>query len=698
MNHDGSSTADHYWRPAPGHPGVVGWLGRIAAIAVVNMVAVVVMARLLPGFTVDGLRAALVAGLIIGLLNAFLWPAISSVVTPLSVLTLGLATVVLNAAVTQLVLTWLPGIDIEVPASVMASIGLALLSGLTASVLSLDDDVWYDEIMAKRSARRLKKQGAAAAPRQPGVVFIQIDGLSRPVLERSMASGNAPTLRRWLRRGSHRIVGWETEWSSQTGVSQAGILHGSVDNIPAFRWRDRRSGEMVVSNHPWSAARIEADHSDGDGLLAHDGSGYGNLFTGDATRSVMTMSTTGKLSEGKVGLGYGRYFSRPDQTIRTAGSVLVEIVRERRAAGEQDRWGIEPRVSRNLIYAGLRSFTTIISRDVSVAGILQDMAEGRSVIYVDFLGYDEVSHHSGPERPDTMAVLRDIDRQVARIERSMAHTAREYRLVVLSDHGQTQGAPFAERYGISLSDMVEEAVHLAATGDPASDAGRTESSAYWKAARKDRGAPGGDTDADSGPRLDKPIVLGSGSLGLIYLPGPGPRLTRDEIDTAYPGLIDRLAGHPGIGFVLVATGPAPDGDGGAPMPGVILGNSGQVDVITGEVTGDDPLEPFGPSALAKIQRAHRYRDTADLMVNSMFDPVLDEVAPFEHQVGSHGGLGGPQNEPFLLAPIDMALPDEAIDGPVALHHVLKNYVRKGPVVESGPVTQESTRELTQGSR
>ena len=86
------------------------------------------------------------------------------------------------------------------------------------------------------------------------------------MLERALRSGDVPTLHRWLRDGSHRLAGWETGWSSQTGVSQCGILHGSVVDMPAFRWVDKATGTVVVSNHPASAAAIERDHSDGEGL------------------------------------------------------------------------------------------------------------------------------------------------------------------------------------------------------------------------------------------------------------------------------------------------------------------------------------------------------------------------------------------------------------------------------------------------
>ena len=291
--------------------------------------------------------------------------------------------------------------------------------------------------MARQARRRSK---GAVVTDVPGVVFIQLDGVAHAVLRARSVRATCPTCTGGSATAATCSSAWETGWSSQTGVSQCGILHGSTVDMPAFRWIDKATGEVIVSNHPKCAAVIEKAHSDGNGLLAHHGSSYGNLFSGDAERAVLTMSGAGQRKEGRTGAGYFGYFSRPGQATRTLIAAIVEIGRERLAAGRQRRRGVEPRVERGWVYALLRTFTTVVTRDVSVQGVVNDMCEGRAAIYVDMLGYDEVAHHSGPERVDALAVLRDLDRQVGRIERTTKWTPRPYKIVVLSDHGQTQGA------------------------------------------------------------------------------------------------------------------------------------------------------------------------------------------------------------------------------------------------------------------
>jgi uncharacterized membrane protein YvlD (DUF360 family) len=637
-------------------PSLARVVMRGTVVTVVTAVTLWVFAALLGGFSIDRPRDALLAGFVVGIVGAVVWPALAFVVVPISVLTLGIGAIVLETLVVALVLDLLPGITLDsFGAALLVTLGLAAVTTLVSTLLAADDEDWFDQRTARRARRRA---GAATVTDVPGVVFVQLDGLARVVLERALRSGDAPTLHRWIREGSHVLTGWQTGWSSQTGVSQCGILHGSTVDMPAFRWVDKSTGDVVVSNHRKWALAIERAHSDGNGLLAHHGSSYGNLFSGDAERAVLTMSGVARTKEGRLGAGYFGYFSRPQQAARTLLALVSEIARERRAAGLQRRRDVEPRVERNWTYALLRAFTTVISRDVSVQGVVNDMCEGRAAIYVDLLGYDEVAHHSGPERADTLAVLRDLDRQIGRIHRAGRWAPRPYRVVVLSDHGQTQGATFAERAGETLAEFVGRLCGHATSGDPDAEAGRTESTAWVREARK-----------DDRPKVavvaDTPIVLASGALGLISIPGDTKRLTRDEIEARYPKLIDGLVAHPEVGFVLVRSA-----DGSS----LVIASGGCRDLGSGVVTGTDPLGPFGPDAVEQVLEVDGYRTVADLMVNSRYDPELDEVAAFEHQVGSHGALGGPQTHPFLLYPADLASPEGPIVGSPALHRVLKGWL------------------------
>jgi putative membrane protein len=143
-----------------------------------------------------------------------------------------------------------------------------------------------------------------------------------------MAQGYAPTMKRWLEDGSHQLLGWETDLSSQTGASQAGLLHGNNFDMPAFRWYDRKRKELVASSNPDDVARLEKEHSDGNGLLADDGGSRGNLMSGDAPNVMNTASTIKDLSRFHTADFYA-YFASPYNFARTLLLFFWEIVLER---------------------------------------------------------------------------------------------------------------------------------------------------------------------------------------------------------------------------------------------------------------------------------------------------------------------------------------------------------------------------------
>ena len=327
----------------------------------------------------------------------------------------------------------------------MVAIGITLVTTLVSMLLAIDDDgPWYRNVVA-RQARRV----APSEPSDvPGVYFLEIDGLAHDVLRRAMRDGSAPTLARWLRDGTHRFVRWETEWSSQTGSCQAGLLHGNNDDYPAFRWWEKDRGQAIVTNHPKDAAELERRHSNGRGLLHEDGASRANILSGDAPHSMLTMSTVlDRDRHGHIGQDYYAYFARPYSVVRTILLSLADVAQELYFAAQQRRRDVHPRIKRTFSYALMRAWATVVQRDLQVAAVVADLYAGRPVVYTTFLAYDEVAHHSGVERPDAIAILRRVDHQIARIAAAAEDAPRPYRLVVLSDHGQSQGETFLDRYG-----------------------------------------------------------------------------------------------------------------------------------------------------------------------------------------------------------------------------------------------------------
>ena len=133
---------------------------------------------------------------------------------------------------------------------------------------------------------------------------------------------------------------------------------------------------------------------------------------------------------------------------------------------------------------------TIALRDLSTATLMANLFAGTRVAYATFFGYDEVAHHSGIERGDAFRTLRAIDRQFARLERAAALGPRPYEFVVLADHGQSQGATFLQRYGLTLEEVVRGALiepHTAGDMGPAEEARAGVGSALTEVVRAEYG-------------------------------------------------------------------------------------------------------------------------------------------------------------------------------------------------------------------
>ena len=319
-----------------------------------------------------------------------------------------------------------------------------------------------------------------------------------------------------------------------------------------------------------------------------------------------------------------------------------------------------------------------------------DILAGRPVIYTTFLAYDEVAHHSGIERHDALAVLRDLDRQIARIATAAREATRPYRLVVLSDHGQSQGETFLDRYGESLEDLVraasdtESMIAVTEGGDDSLaylSAGLTEvarddtaAAKTVRAATRGRLADGAvalDSDAREdieeahGEEIPELSVMASGCLGLITFPRLPGRVTIEQLEALHPKLLPALRDHPGIGFVLVRS----------ESRGAMAIGAGGVNYLDEDtVEGEDPLAPFGPNAARHVRRTDGFPHCPDLVLNSTFWEDFEEVAAFEELVGSHGGMGGPQSHPMVLHPADLPWPEEEVVGAEAVHRIFRSWL------------------------
>ncbi|MEU1499006.1 alkaline phosphatase family protein [Streptomyces sp. NPDC005732] len=668
---------------------VLSGVWRSVAVWAVSSVTMLVLAGALPDFQLQSdngdsatriaVTAAAGAG-VFGLLSSLVWPLLVRALLLVPALILGLLVFFLNGSLLLLALRINPSGQSEAApeTAVVVAAVMSAVASATGGALAVRDDDAYRRRLYRLAARRRGRSDGHRGPSSPGVVFVQLDGVGHDVLEEAVGRGLMPTVARWLGT-THRLTPWRTDWSSQTGASQLGILHGSNHDVPAFRWYEKESHEVMVCNRPSSAAELQRraiGYTGDGGLLTVDGASRGNLFSGGADELALVLSIAARRGrENRSRSGYFAYFSDPANAVRTAMSFVAEVFRE---IGQSTRARLQkrrPRVGRGGLYPFVRAFATVVERDVVVAAVIGDMLAGRNAVYADLVAYDEVAHHSGPRGRDTQKVLERLDRSLALIEKVAEHAPRPYRIVVLSDHGQSPGETFLTRYGLSLGNLVRAGCGLPVPRRARGTHSGAEARAAVRAALRRPVEESGERHRPG--RGAEPVVLASGNLGLVSFPDVPHRMSREEIDRRHPALLSTLANHPGVGFLLVRS---------EEHGGLVIGAHGveaPVDTLDDQHPG--PLADFGPGAADAVRRTHTFPHAADIMVNSWYDPKEGEVLAFEEQIGSHGGLGGAQGRPFLMSPLVLSEPADdrdALVGAEQVHRVLRRWLREcdGPQV------------------
>ncbi len=689
------------WRSGP-----LALVGRVLVSLAVSVASLLFAAWVLEGLRISDPLAPIAAAIALGLLYLLVRPLLLALVAPVSGILVAIVALALQSVPVMVVAPLVPGLEIDgFGTAFWAAWIIAVVNTVLTAVFAIDSgDSYFGALVHQLITRDAKRID------EPGVVIVQVDGLAHDILRHQVRAGRVPVLSRWLRSGSHRLVRWIVLLPSQTSASQAGILHGNNDDIPAFRWYEKDTGRLMVSNRPRDAAEIVRRVSNGEGLLSRGGTSIANAVTGDAARSYLTMAV---LADRDQGIGSSRafygFFLSPYNFLHTLIRFVGEIVKERYQARRQRRAGIEPRLDRGRVYAFLRAVTNVVLRDLGTTLAMEEMYRGTPVIYIDYTDYDEVAHHSGPERAEALDALDGVDRAIGSLERAARDAPRPYHFIVLSDHGQTLGATFRQRYGVSLEGTVRALLGgdtevVAATSEREEwgpinkflselSSSRGATPAIARAALRRQRDEGGHVEAgpDDAQSLDEPgrrsdvVVIASGNLGLISFPALPGRQTFESISARHPGFLDALANHPGVGLLLVRS----DSRGG-----IAVGRDGICYLDDGRVEGVDPIQPYGPYALMSLRRLDGMANAPDVALISAVDPETEEVAAFEELIGSHGGMGGPQNRAFVLFPADWDRPPGELVGAPAVYRQLRTWLAAldlGPGAR-GPATAQARTE------
>lgn len=473
---------------------------------------------------------------------------------------------------------------------------------------------------------------------EPGLVMIQIDGLSRTQLERALKKGNMPFLSRLIRRTHFTLEDFYSGVPSTTPAVQGEIFYGVRAAVPGFQFLHRESGRIFIMYEASSAEQVESGLGDRcpDPLLKH-GHSYSNIYRAGASRS--------------------RYCSQdfaPDELLRKLHPLkslllsLVYLPKILRMAGlavlefclalVDALKGLFHRedLMRELAFVPARVLVCIVLRELVRFRVLLDIERGVQTIHANFLGYDEQSHRRGPGSDFAHWTLKGIDRAIRDIYRAAGHSSyRDYELMIYSDHGQEHSIPYARKHGRKLD---------AALGEVFSR-GPLDGAPVWM--RKmpellgdtlDRcrhlfGAEQANACSEGAPDPEKEIIVTAmGPVGHIYF----PRLPAAGEMEAYAR---DMVGKAGIPLVLWK-----GEDGGV----LALNSRGLWSLPEDRVQVIGKSHPFLDEVAEDLAALCRHRDAGDFVISG-WDPEARPLS-FAMEAGAHCGPGPEETRGFLLVP------------------------------------------------
>lgn len=493
-------------------------------------------------------------------------------------------------------------------------------------------------------ARLLRLPVSAGTETAPGLVMIQIDGLSHRELERAIERGEVPFMRRLIDREHYRLQQHYGGVPSMTAAFQGELFYGVKTAVPAFGFMERTTGRLVRMFEPGAAARVEHGlQAAGNEPLLARGSCYADNFAGGAAEVHFCPASQGwgpalreahALAVALLILSNGYSFLRMMVLLFVeAGLAMVDCVRG--VIEGQD-------VLEEIKLVPVRVVIAIVLRELAAIGAKIDVARGLEIVHVNFLGYDEQAHRRGPSSRFAHWTLQGIDDAIARIWRGAHQSARRhYDVWVYSDHGQERARPYDKIHGRGLAEALAE-VFARHEGKPVDYRSSGHQGVQLQRVR----LLGGrwlqnlfrvDTYLQEEPPVPQLTVAPLGPLAMIYY-------DRALAPSERTSLARAIVEHAKVPMVLVK-------EGAGARAFTAAGAFALPEERAGALGADHPfLDQAGQDLIALC-----HHDDAGDFIACGWRAGVDAVS-FATENGAHGGAAPHETSIFTLLPADVDLP------------------------------------------
>lgn len=538
-------------------------------------------------------------------------------------------------------------------------------------------------------ATLLRLPRSTAPPTSPGLVMVQIDGLSHTQLSHALEHGELPFLRRLIRREHYRQHRMYAGVPATTAAFQGELFYGVKAVVPGFNFLDSTSGKIVRMVEPAVAAGVERElEQNGEEPLLKEGSCYANNYTGGAAEPHFCPSSMGwgpslrRANPLLVGL---LILSNSWSFVRLTGLLLLELILALQDLIRGLFAGYD--LVKELKFVPTRVAISILLRELVTIGAKIDVARGLPVIHLNLLGYDEQAHRRGPSSLFAHWTLKGIDDAIARIWRAAQRSAhRHYDVWVYSDHGQEAVKPYHVLYGRSIEDAVSGVfADLGINADlepaPVPRGIQTQRVRQLGGNRIQRLFP------VSGPAKiatgrGQVTVAGMGPVGFVYYDRELDAPARDSIARA-------LATNARVPLVLTV-------DGSERATAWTDTGTYTLPRQAAEVLGID--HPFLEEATRELITLCHHPDAGDFILSGWRSGATP--CSFVTENGGHGGAGPEETAAFALLPDTAPLPVAGNAGlrAVDLRHAALRFLgrtgHKAPVRRKRAATAGALRVMT----
>ena len=481
----------------------------------------------------------------------------------------------------------------------------------------------------------------------PGLVMIQIDGLSHTQLRHALDGGKMPCLNRLLKREGYNLHTLYSGLPSSTPSVQAELFYGVKSAVPAFSFMDQSSGKIFRMYEPSSAAGVEHRLEKKGEPLLKDGSAYCNIYTGGADNSNFCASSLGwgaiLKKANPLALSF-LFLSNAYSFIRAAVLLVIELFLALVdfVSGVIDGHNF----LEELKFIPTRVGITILLRELITIGAKIDIARGMPIIHLNLIGYDEQAHRRGPSSKFAHWALKGIDDAIARIRRAAKSSAcRNYDVWIYSDHGQERTLAYIKQYGRTIGEAVADVFDLLEN-----NRAHVETNNFQGIQSQRVRQLGGKKiqkffqihrEAEEKIKESQISVTAMGPLGMVYLsnkmvPAERYRMAKKLVDFAKVPLVlvldetDRLRAWNSEGeFVLPEQ--------------------------KEKVFGAD--HPFLEEVTHDFIELSRHQDAGDFIICGWQTNGTPYSFPLEN--GAHGGPGSEETKAFALLPGDTFFPERS---------------------------------------